>query len=351
MRTLRCTWPHSCVLFVSAVALSGSVHAQDPPASPPAGSSDPFALLVRASKLNNLAVDDVQPWHIKASIQLFNDQGSPSGEGTYEEFWVGPKKFKRIFIGKEFSETRYGGEQGDLHADVRGTVPQLVYSVQRELVSPLPKTQGAEKFDLTGKEVEMGGLKLTCLTLAPPMPVATHCVNQSEPILRVSSYPVSSLQVLRNRMLRFQERAIPGDIKLVRAGKTLLTIHVDSVENIADANDALFAAPSDAVQIPTLVQIPGAFAKGMLEYSVVPDYPSAAKDARMEGTVVLQAKIGKEGRLKDITVVSGAKVFQGSAIQAVQQWRYRPYLLSGEPVEVMTTINVIFSLNHSGPRP
>ena len=105
------------------------------------------------------------------------------------------------------------------------------------------------------------------------------------------------------------------------------------------------------MRAPIVVNISAAVAQGMLEYRVVPDYPSAAKDARMEGTVVLQVKIGKDGRLKDITVVSGAKVFQGSAIQAVQQWRYRPYLLNGEPVEVEATINVTFSLNHSGPRP
>ncbi len=349
MPKLRCLWLHCCMTFVLALVLSLSTHAQEVSANPSVGPVDPFALLARASKLNNLAVDDAQPWHIKASIQLFNDQGSPSDEGTYEEFWAGPKKFKRVFIGKEFSETRYGSEQGDLRADVRGAVPQLVYSVQRELVSPLPKTQSAQKFDLTGKDVEMGRLKLTCLTLAPPMQVATYCLAQSEPILRVSSYPGSSLQVLRDRMLRFQERAIPGDIKLVRAGKTLLTMHLDNVENIADANDAIFAAPSDAVRVPSVVQVEGAVTQGMLEYKVIPEYPSVAHDAGMQGTVVLQAMIGKDGHPKDLKVVSGSKVFQGPAIQAVQQWRYRPYLLNGEPIEIMTTINVIFSLGHSGP--
>jgi protein TonB len=60
--------------------------------------------------------------------------------------------------------------------------------------------------------------------------------------------------------------------------------------------------------------------------------------------VVLQATISKTGAIEGLHVVSGPAMLQGAAVDAVRTWRYRPYLLSGEPVEVETTVNVIFTL-------
>jgi protein TonB len=66
---------------------------------------------------------------------------------------------------------------------------------------------------------------------------------------------------------------------------------------------------------------------------------------RIEGTVVLEATISKSGTIENLRVASGPPLLQHAALDAVQNWRYRPYLLDGEPVEVETTINVIFTLS------
>jgi protein TonB len=87
----------------------------------------------------------------------------------------------------------------------------------------------------------------------------------------------------------------------------------------------------------------------MLLRKVQPDYPPIARDARVSGTVVIQAKINKEGGIENLQVVSGPPMLQQAALDAVKQWRYRPYLLDGEPVEVLTTVNVFFSLAGPGP--
>ncbi|MGC2502646.1 MAG: energy transducer TonB, partial [Silvibacterium sp.] len=73
-------------------------------------------------------------------------------------------------------------------------------------------------------------------------------------------------------------------------------------------------------------------------------YPAIAKAARIQGTVVLQATISKGGTIQDLRVISGPPMLQQAALEAVKTWRYRPYLLSGEPVEVETQVNVIFTL-------
>ena len=73
-------------------------------------------------------------------------------------------------------------------------------------------------------------------------------------------------------------------------------------------------------------------------------YPAIAKATGTQGTVVLQAVISKTGAIKNLRVVSGSPMLQQAALDAVGHWRYRPFLLNGEPVEVETTVNVVFSL-------
>jgi protein TonB len=84
--------------------------------------------------------------------------------------------------------------------------------------------------------------------------------------------------------------------------------------------------------------------EGLLINKTPPIYPRIAIAVRSEGTVVLQATISKSGTIENLRVVSGPPMLQQAAIDAVQTWRYKPYLLGGEPVEVETTVNVIFTL-------
>jgi len=86
---------------------------------------------------------------------------------------------------------------------------------------------------------------------------------------------------------------------------------------------------------------------GMITKKVAPEYPAVAKAARVQGTIVLQATISKTGTIQNLRVISGPPLLQQAALDAVQQWQYRPYLLMGQPVEVETTVNVIFTLGDS----
>jgi len=84
--------------------------------------------------------------------------------------------------------------------------------------------------------------------------------------------------------------------------------------------------------------------EGMLLQKTTPAYPAIAKAARVSGTVELHAIISKAGTITDLHVLSGPVMLQGPAMDAVRAWRYRPYLLNDEPVDVETTINVVFNL-------
>ena len=82
-----------------------------------------------------------------------------------------------------------------------------------------------------------------------------------------------------------------------------------------------------------------------LIHDVTPNYPPEAGRARIEGTVVLMAVIGKDGTVQDVRVESGLPILAQAAMDAVKQWRYRPYLLNGEPVEVDSRITINFTLS------
>ncbi|MFC5862767.1 energy transducer TonB [Acidicapsa dinghuensis] len=81
-----------------------------------------------------------------------------------------------------------------------------------------------------------------------------------------------------------------------------------------------------------------------LVYKVTPQYPAIAKATHTAGTVSLAATISKMGTIENLRVVSGSPLLQQAALDAVRQWRYRPYLLNGQPVEVETTVQVVFKL-------
>ncbi len=76
-----------------------------------------------------------------------------------------------------------------------------------------------------------------------------------------------------------------------------------------------------------------------------PLYPPIAKAARIQGTVVLAATIGKDGTIQNLRAISGPPMLQSYALEAVRRWRYKPTVLDGVPVDVDTSISVVFSLN------
>ncbi len=102
--------------------------------------------------------------------------------------------------------------------------------------------------------------------------------------------------------------------------------------------------PKVKVAAPQKVSISAGIAVGLLVQKTPPIYPPIARSARVQGTVVIQATISKTGAIENSRAVSGPAMLRQAALDAVRTWRFRPYLLDGQPVEVDTTVNVVFSL-------
>lgn len=110
----------------------------------------------------------------------------------------------------------------------------------------------------------------------------------------------------------------------------------------ADTADASGARSSG--NLPQKLRVSSGVANGLKVHDVQPVYPLEARINHIQGQVLLQATIGKDGLIHDLKVMSGDPVLAEAAKGAVEQWRYRPYVLEGRPVEVETTIKVVFHM-------
>jgi TonB family protein len=96
--------------------------------------------------------------------------------------------------------------------------------------------------------------------------------------------------------------------------------------------------------LPQKVRVSSGVAQGLILHKVDPIYPFAARQGHVQGDVILQATIGKDGVIHNLKAVSGHPMLIEAAKGAVEQWCYRPYLLMGSPVEVETTIKIRFHM-------
>lgn len=308
--------------------------------------NDPGAILNMAAKVNGLNGPNLQPWHIKASYQTFDLKGKPQDSGTYEEFWMSDKKYRSSYISTSFMQTDIATD-GHLYRSGDQNWPGFLETILREDVTqPIPEIS-FRNFKLDEKKQSVGSIELLCVTLTLAQRYADsdlYCFSQDQPVLRSTSVDGAD-QTIFNGIVIFQGHAIAKDIVMEHRGKPLLIVHVETIEPISQANEAQFVPPSDAVKIPTdEITLPKATANALRVFEVGPVYPVSAKANHVDGTVVVQATIGKDGSAIAATAVSGPRELRQASVDGVRQWRFRPFLIMGEPVEVETQLEIVYTL-------
>ncbi len=183
---------------------------------------------------------------------------------------------------------------------------------------------------------------------APPPPAAAP----ARPVTATTSARVSS-----NTDVLTVPSEIPTHVAMIHDEAPSLSDRLGVVGSIPNgvpngiSNSALDAMKPFAVLPPKprvqQLRVSLGVAQGMLVHQVKPEYPATARTARIEGRVLLQAVIGKDGAVQNLRVISGHPLLVGAAIDAVRQWRYKPYYLNAAPVEVETQIVVNFVLTQN----
>jgi protein TonB len=191
----------------------------------------------------------------------------------------------------------------------------------------------------------------------PTQMMATLMVAPSPPPPPPPAGPAVKVQT-KSEMLGAASQApsrIPKPIKQVNEAAIPLPMDgVGCVEGLCGDNPGGMSSIFEGVPTgqPTIVRskalsslsISSGVMAGNLLAGTFPQYPAIARAAHVQGIVVLQATISKDGSIENLRVISGPSMLQQAAKDAVRSWHYKPYLLNGEPVAVETTINVVFNL-------
>jgi periplasmic protein TonB len=116
-----------------------------------------------------------------------------------------------------------------------------------------------------------------------------------------------------------------------------------ALDSGGSVSGSIFTGAGSVKVVPSVSAISAGVAEGMLLHKSAPMYPQFAREAHMGGTVLLGATISAAGTIEGLHVISGPEIFRAPAVEAVKTWRYRPYKLNNRPVDVQTTIRVIFA--------
>jgi periplasmic protein TonB len=175
---------------------------------------------------------------------------------------------------------------------------------------------------------------------------------RSVPVVKASAAPSANLQTdpqITTRIPRVanyaQDDASSSQDMVATIGSNVLGkgSSIDVLQGVIGSSGTLAVPVVPAIAPHKLTISSGVMAGNKIAGSL-PPYPPIAKAAHVEGTVVLQALVSKKGRVENVRVLSGPAMLQSAAAESVRGWRYKPYLLDGEPIEVETTISVVFRL-------
>jgi hypothetical protein len=299
-------------------------------------------LMLLAAKSNNLHEDGAQPWHLKATFKVLDENGNAIDQGTYEEFWGGPTKHKATVAGVGYTRTYYATDKGFLR-----TGPQYLPSFQldalgSQFADPLPRLKAIPKLKFDLKVADANGAKFACLGPATfqLFEDRTYCLESDSPVLRTVYSPTFQTQYVHDGIVRFQDRYVAGDLRFLQAGKLVLTAHLDKIEPLASTKDADFTPPPDAVRQPRLIRVEEGALDPMLIKKVRPVYPEAAKLARVTGPVVLMVQFSPDGKVAAAAVIDGPQLLREAALDAVHQWVSKPFAINGEQVDAFSIIHV-----------
>jgi len=205
------------------------------------------------------------------------------------------------------------------------------------LLLPLLYTQGLPQMQ-----------SLAALVTPPPPPAAPASARNTHASSNISTdgHVIAPPSVPR-QILNVDESIAPPSVNLdglgVSGGNGDRTARNGVLDSIGNGFRAFVPPPppTPSAHPPRVSRM----MEGNLIYRVQPQYPALARQARVQGIVVLRAMISHEGKIENLQVVSGHPLLVQSAIDAVLQWRYRPYYLNNEPVEVETQVTVNFTLS------
>src|SRR5258708_17603195 len=235
------------LIFCMMVAVSAESQAPANPASEIP--KEPLAMLQMAASHYKFNESAMKPFHLKATYQLYLENGQPSGRGTYEYWWISPEVNRSTW-------TRPGATHSDwqiaagkhAYLDTGEPLRFFEYKLQSALFSPLPREEELDpaKSRFERQTVEIGKTKLPCVEVVPKTPsygriqeastgiFPTYCFDLKLPALRLS-YSGGSLTTAFDKIAELQDRYVAREIEMLEGKHKLLTAQIETVTGLKPA--------------------------------------------------------------------------------------------------------------------
>ena len=347
-------------LFAALTTCAVPAKAQSPaPAAPTDLNAKAHAVLDKGIGLNSLTGKDMQPYHMKATYEIY--EGDPTPEaGTLEVWATAPDQWKRTYSGKKYSGTEWsvspsekfqakpGPKENFDHAklDMRVGVPTTNPLFQAKNVKP--------DYEMDGRIVA-SPIAMTCTLVVNPARYAgdqnpndlfpMYCFD-NDSYLRLATTPETTIQL--NDIQMFQNRAVAKDVKVIFNKHIVAAIKVTLLEPLSPADTAAVKPAGNAIPQP-YTRIPGD-PKLVVVKQGGAAYPMGAAEHKALGTVYVTAVILKTGKVK-VKGAVGDHLLTQAASDAIQDWRFQPYKIDGQPVDVEVTIPYVFDAKPFVPWP
>jgi TonB family protein len=328
--------------------------------------TDAKSLTLAAAAINNLAGSDAKPWHIKISYTLNAPDGKPGSQGTFEEFWAGPSKYKRAFTSASFNQVEYGTAEGPRRTGTPDNPPADLQAVVDEFLRPVPlDATTVEAAKLQAQSLMLGSTKLVCITAAVPASATqpasstSYCVDENPPVLRLTVTNGGVSKTTRDSIIKFQDRYVAQKVERYTTPPPMpgpkppvppppptpeLSAKVETLELLTTVDEAMFVPPTGAVVPPKVIALDEKTTKKQLLQHPMAEYPPMAHWQKVYGVVVVALRVQTDGHVSNLRVVSGHPLLKDAALDAIRKWTYKPFVVDGQPVEVETTASTTFNL-------
>jgi TonB family protein len=330
----------AAVLF----AFTGGAHAQS--------KAELEDRLHRAVITNSIDDAQVKPWHLKLSFQLFDDNGTPTEKGEIEEWWAAPDKRKTVYRSPSYTSTEIQTPDGLYLSAGMQSAPPWLRLIRDQAINPMPDEKDITDSSPELRHQDFGQVKMDCIMLAQPIknlndpPLGlfpTYCFDRDQDSLRIS-FGAGSQIITRNKVGIFQGRHVVVE-QMIKVGPLpVISARMDTLVT-ASITEEEMTPPKEFNKVPSkAIQVASGVIAGLKISGQAPIYPENAKRNHISGKVVFRARIGTDGRLKSLRIVSATDGdLAVASMAAVRDWRYKPFILNGEPVEVDTQITTNFN--------
>jgi len=346
--------------FASCAALllvACPLRAQTPAVGDSAGQFNDVAhkLLQAGIKANGLAGSGLTPWHVKIDLQYLGWESPKPLSGAVEQWTIAPDQWRRTFTGPpgmNFSEwsvarlEKYQSKPGHDPFDAIADNNKFA----RPVIDPLGQSANIHPdYEMEAKKGDFGGTTLTCVSVVNPYRYApgedtdayfpTYCFDPDAHLrLIMSGKTITQFDDIQI----FQGRAVAHDVKVRIDGKLDSEMKVSLLESLADANPDRVKPGKDAVPQPYAIE-PG-LPRPESIYEVAASIPIVPQSLPYQGYFTVPILIRKDGTVK---ILPGANInpqdLKDAIQSAIARWKYKPYLVDGQPIEVQYSVAYVLN--------